>query len=85
MIDTGQKFLDAVRTTGAKSAASDDDAVAALDGIFRDHASYARNLPLPHQERYLFWSGAVIGLKVALRGYANRLRLAAEEQKGTLE
>jgi len=82
MIDSARKFFLLVRTTGGQTNVETDAAIAALDDIFASHKAAAehQNLDRDHRERMMFYSGAVVGLKVALRAYAARLREAGREQ-----
>jgi hypothetical protein len=78
MIDTAQKFLDAIRTSGGDRALSDETgAVKVLEEKFGEHHRVAkdRGFSPSRTERFLFWSGAVLGAAIASHGY--RMRLAA--------
>lgn len=85
MILKAREFFDFVRAGGGDKLVGPEkieDAITALETIFEQHvaiADAADGMPRRTRDAFLFWNGAVMGVKLALRGYMMRLREAGKE------
>jgi hypothetical protein len=77
VIDSPELFMDSIRVAGAAPGKEQDerDAIIFLEKEFTDLARAIDGFWEGNEKRYrmMFWTGALLGERVASRGYRNRL------------